>query len=172
MVPPSCKPSRTWTWILGSAATPELHPSVANGTEWKLVAARWLTSAARRKCPQSLSTACLFEFGDLFLAAALFLASASLNLSQVGSGRSFMHRRHAKRQEREVPNTTLQTCTLFSCFPGAVAEGWGGGFLEAGRTLRAHLYSQQSAATLKPLSGGTKAIYSPKNNNKNAAFCR
>lgn len=115
MVPPPSKSQadqRFWTSSLGSAATSALHPPVANGTLWKLVAP--LTHlAACRKCPRSLLTACLFEFWLLVLATTLFLA---------GAPKSTTTRMRAEPPEpatwlklqRKVPNTTLPTCT-WSC---------------------------------------------------------
>lgn len=87
--------SRVCTRSLGSALTLKVHPSIANKTEWGLVAAHWLTSpaCARRKCPQLLSpasslTACLFEFWRP-LYGLLFLGGASLNPSWLGSAWCF-----------------------------------------------------------------------------------
>lgn len=162
MVRPSRKSQtglRPWTWSLGIAATSELHPSVANGTEWKLVAA--LTHlAARRKCPQWLSTACLFEFGHLFLATTLFLAGASLNLSRPGSEWSLLKRRHAKRQQAQSPK--YHFAKLHS--PPLSFQGMGGTIGDWRRSL--------IICNFKTTLRQNAMYFFLQNYHKNAAFCR
>lgn len=153
-------------WSLSSAPTSELHPPVANGTEWKLVAA--LTHlAARRKCPQSLSTACLFEFGHLFLATPLYLAGVSLNLSRPASEWSLLNWRHAKRQQRKVPKYHFASLH----FPTFVLRGWEG-LLETGETLGVSSLIPSDHPQIYNHSQAKLNVFSLQKLNINAAFCR